>query len=188
MIIGNGAFDTPPKERTKMASMTGLSAFLTATGALPPAGMPSNIISERKTILSAFETLDLELQKGPNGEMVVKSSARDLMDQRKHEKAQEALYEQKAELAKQAQPKKPVVETALTQAMASFASETDEFYVPKAAGPTQTKKGGRNVSSRARHRQEMNKEKMENYSNKVKTKSSMQVKRLERKEKYKRVY
>ncbi|KAG9400162.1 hypothetical protein AC1031_011071 [Aphanomyces cochlioides] len=167
-------------------SMAGLSAFLTATGSLPPAGLSTSVIEERKTILSAFSTLDLQLQKGPNGDMVVKSSARDLMDQRKQEKAQEQLYGQQAEQAKQQKAKKQlVVETALTQAMASFADETDDMYLPKTPAPT---KKGRNVSRRARMRNESNKEKMENYSSKVKNKSTMQSKRRERKEKYKHVY
>ncbi|ETV94287.1 hypothetical protein H310_11946 [Aphanomyces invadans] len=173
-------------------SMSGLSAFLTATGALPPAGLANNLISERKTILSAFSTLDLELQKGPNGEVVVnnKSAARDLLDARKHEKQQESLYEQKAELhAKQVQEtRKPApVVTALTQALDSFAADTDDRFLPKASTLPSSKKG-RNVSRRARQRHESNKEKMENYSSKIKTKSTMQVKRAERKEKYKHIY
>ncbi|RHY23363.1 hypothetical protein DYB25_012246 [Aphanomyces astaci] len=172
-------------------SMSGLSAFLTATGALPPAGPATNLIAERKTIMSAFSTLDLELQKGPNGEVVVntKSAARDLLDARKAEKQQESLYEQNAQLhAKQVlENKPPVVVTALTQALDSFAADTDDRFLTKASVLPGSKKG-RNVSRRARARNDSNKEKMENYSSKIKTKSTMQVKRAERKEKYKHIY
>ncbi len=176
-------------------SMTGLSAFLTATGALPPAGLITNVIAERKTILSAFSTLDLELQKGPNGQVVVssKSAARDLLDARKHEKEQESIYEQQqdelmyAKKLQDAKTKVPVVVTALSQALDSFAADTDDRFLPKASAMPSSKKG-RNVSRRARQRQEDNKEKMENYSSKIKTKSTIQVKRAERKEKYKHIY
>ncbi|OQR97212.1 hypothetical protein THRCLA_07043 [Thraustotheca clavata] len=166
-------------------SMSSLSAFLSASGALAPASAPGNsIISERKTILSAFTSLDLQLQTGTNGEVVVKSSARDLLEQRKREKAQEEMNERQIALAKEM--KKQIPETALTQAVGAFATENDEYYAPKAA--TANKKGGRNVSRRARMKNERGKEKSENYSGKVKNRTSQHVKRQERKEKYKRVY
>ncbi|OQR93022.1 hypothetical protein ACHHYP_03020 [Achlya hypogyna] len=168
-------------------SMSSLSAFLSASGALAPASSPGDsILSERKTILSAFTSLDLQLQAGANGEVVVKSSARDLLAQRKLEKAQEEMHQRQAALAKEQKKAAPVVESALTQAVGAFATENDEYFTPKSQ--TTGKSKGRNLSRRARMRNEKEKEKSENYSGKIKNRSTQQVKRAERKEKYKRVY
>ncbi|KDO31974.1 hypothetical protein SPRG_03190 [Saprolegnia parasitica CBS 223.65] len=168
-------------------SMSSLSAFLAASGALAPASSPGDsVISERKTILSAFTSLDLQLQTDANGDVVLKSSARDLLAQRKHEKAQEEMHLRQAALAKEQKKNAPVIESALSQAVGAFATENDEYFTPKAVAGGKAK--GRNQSRRARQRNEKEKEKSENYSGKVKTRSTMQVKRAERKEKYKRVY
>ncbi len=174
--------------------MTSLSAFLSASGVLPPASLPGScVLSERKTILSAFSSLDLQLQEGPSGEVMVKSSARDLLDQRRNEKAREEVLQQQYDVKKQQQQqqrqqqKKPAA-SALNQALATFATETEGgYFVPKSGGAV-PRKGSRPMSRRARLKYEANKEKGENYSGKITTRSTQQVKRQERKEKYKRVY
>jgi len=167
-------------------SMSSLSAFLTTSGILPPA--VSNEV-KANTILSAFSGLDLHLD--PNGKVSLKSSARDLIEKRREEKRQEVLHQEKLaqEIAQNVQAAKVKPATALTQAIASFAEETEELtYLNKGSNALAKKKGNKQLSRRARLRKEKGRERSENYNGKTREKSSRQIQRYERKEKYKRVY
>ncbi|KAF1323094.1 hypothetical protein FI667_g10870, partial [Globisporangium splendens] len=150
----------------------------------------SGVNAERTTMMSAFSGLGLALDT-QGGVVATASSARQLLAKKNAEKQLEEQLAAERTAKRDALKKQqeaarnvPRPVTALSQALGAFDQEIEqsELLTKKASSSSAT------MSRRARQKKEKARERAEGYDGKRSAKSNRDVKRFQRKEKYKHVY
>uniref|UniRef100_K3X722 Uncharacterized protein n=1 Tax=Globisporangium ultimum (strain ATCC 200006 / CBS 805.95 / DAOM BR144) TaxID=431595 RepID=K3X722_GLOUD len=171
-------------------SSNGGSAFGNPFGAASTASTAANdsgVNAERTTMMSAFSGLGLALD-AQGGVVATASSAQQLLAKKNAEKQLEEQLAAERTAKREALKKQqeaarnaPRPVTALSQALGAFDHEIEqsELLTKKASSSSAT------MSRRARQKKEKARERAEGYDGKRSAKSTRDVKRFQRKEKYK---
>lgn len=179
-----GAFGNP------FATFGAASTTATATG--------TGVNAERTDMMSAFSGLGLALDA--NGGVVASSenavsAAQQLLAKRTAEKQQEEQMVADRMATREARKRQqeaarnaPRPVTALSQALGAFDDEIEQsdMLTKKASGSSSSSSS--TMSRRARQKKERARERAEGYDGKRSVKSHRDIKRFQRKEKYKHVY